>query len=154
MKRISQFLAASLLIVPLFAGAQNETAEQFRPILGSWKGDLDGATVAENWEQKDESTFLGEGYVVADGDTIIREVLRIQKIGSYWNYIPVINDSKPTLFTLVEMQEDKWVFENNEHDFPQRVIYTIQKDGSLLAWIEGEMDGKFLKEEYLMKPLR
>jgi len=34
------------------------------------------------------------------------------------------------------------VFENREHDFPQRVIYRRELDGSMHARIEGERDGR------------
>lgn len=131
--------------------AQKTGVEQFAPIMGYWQGEVDGAQLTERWKRVDDHHMVGEGYVVAGPDTVVREVLRIQRIGAYWTYIPVINDGHPVLFTLIEAKKDKWVFENKEHDFPQRVIYTIQKDGSLLAWIEGEQEGEFVKEEYRMK---
>ena len=34
------------------------------------------------------------------------------------------------------------IFENPQHDFPQRVIYRLQTDGSLLGRIEGVSKGK------------
>ena len=34
------------------------------------------------------------------------------------------------------------VFENPQHDFPQRIIYRLEKDGSLLARIEGVNQGR------------
>ena len=38
--------------------------------------------------------------------------------------------------------------ENKQNDFPQRVSYALQPDGSLLAWIEGEIGGKMRRVEF------
>jgi hypothetical protein len=39
-------------------------------------------------------------------------------------------------------------FENLQHDFPQRIIYWMEKDGSLRAKVEGTMNGKAASEEW------
>jgi hypothetical protein len=31
-----------------------------------------------------------------------------------------------------------WVFENNAHDFPKRIVYSLPSLDSLHAWIEGD----------------
>jgi hypothetical protein len=46
-----------------------------------------------------------------------------------------------TEFSLITYAENCVVFDNLEHDFPQRIIY--RRDGDrLTAQIEGEVDGK------------
>ncbi len=47
-----------------------------------------------------------------------------------------------TTFKLISNADGKAVFENPQHDFPTRVIYGKQPDGSLLARIEGTMNGQ------------
>ena len=39
------------------------------------------------------------------------------------------------------MSANKVIFENKEHDFPQRIIYRLDSDGDLLGRIEGILDG-------------
>jgi len=41
--------------------------------------------------------------------------------------------------------------ENWEHDFPQRIIYERDEDGSLAARIEGEVNGEFRMVPFPMK---
>jgi hypothetical protein len=45
----------------------------------------------------------------------------------------------------------KAVFENPQHDFPQRIIYRLEKDGSLAAAIEGMSKGKLKRIDFPMK---
>jgi hypothetical protein len=40
------------------------------------------------------------------------------------------------------------VFENAQHDFPQRIIYWQTKPNELRARIEGTIDGKLASEEW------
>lgn len=134
--------------------AQSPGIEQFEWLLGSWKVKMSEGEVYESWTKQDENTLLGKGYYINKGDTTITEQLRIQKIGNYWTYIPTIRKNHPVLFTLISSGSDIWVFENKEHDFPQRIAYSQKKDGSLLAWIEGEMNGKQMKEEFLMEKIK
>jgi hypothetical protein len=42
----------------------------------------------------------------------------------------------PTVFTSISLDDGGVVFENLQHDFPQRVAYQ-RKGEDLLAWIEG-----------------
>lgn len=48
----------------------------------------------------------------------------------------------PVAFKLVSNTDGKLIFENPTHDFPQRIVYHPQGDGSLLVHIEGETKGR------------
>ena len=55
----------------------------------------------------------------------------------------------PTPFRLVESADKRAVFENKEHDFPQRILYWIDAAGALHARIEGPQDGRTVSEEWV-----
>lgn len=57
-------------------------------------------------------------------------------------------------FKLVKHGEGEALFENPEHDFPQRIIYRLEKDGSLFARIEGTINGKERGVDFPMKRAR
>ena len=44
-----------------------------------------------------------------------------------------------------------YIFENKEHDFPQRIVYENQGKKEMLASIEGELNGKSRKSEFRYK---
>ena len=151
--RLQHLLTAALLFAAAAVNAQSTGIEQFEWLTGNWKGPADKGDFYESWTRYDESTLTGEGYLIIENDTVFREVLRIQNICGHWVYIASINKGVPVLFALAASDDSKWVFENKEHDFPQRVVYSLKTDGSLLAWIEGEMKGKMRKEEYSMEKM-
>jgi len=43
------------------------------------------------------------------------------------------------------------VFENLEHDFPQRIGYRFSSPDSLFAWIEGELSGELQRIEFFFR---
>ena len=145
---------AMLMLISFSLNAQTKGIKQFSWMLGSWKGNTNDGEISENWIKQDDNTIIGKGYYIVKGDTILREKLRIQKIENYYTFIPIIANNYPVLFTLVESGNNKWVFENKEHDFPQRVVYSRKGDNSMLAWIEGEMNGEQMKEEYLFEKIK
>ena len=53
-----------------------------------------------------------------------------------------------TAFSLLEIGKDRVVFENPEHDFPQRIIYWLDDQRRLHARIEGEIGGKPRQSEW------
>lgn len=143
-------LTISLLLCSTYSFSQTDPTP-FNWLTGSWQGGSGTELIYENWQQVDEQLLLGEGYFVSGGDTVVREQLRLQKIGAYWCYIATVNKGRPTLFTHIKTEKGKMSFENPEHDFPQRITYVLQKDGSLLAFVEGKEKGNPRREEFRMK---
>ena len=107
-------------------------AQSFEPLIwltGTWvMTKPNGNQRLEIW-QKDSSTSLtGKGYKVSGKDTILLETLKIyedEKDLSTW-YVPTVpdqNEGKPVLFKMTRRSDYLFVFENKEHDFPQRITY-------------------------------
>lgn len=144
-------MRAFVLIIILSSLGFASRAQSFDWMLGEWTGTFSGAAISEVWTKRDESTIEGKGYVVGK-DTIIKETLLIQKIGKHWVYIAAINDRAPVLFTMTsESNEKEIIFENKEHDNPQRIIYMKKENGEMHARTEGKMLGKKVKEEFIYK---
>lgn len=54
-------------------------------------------------------------------------------------------------FKLVKLEKNLAVFENPEHDFPQRIIYKLEDGETLKARIEGKSKGKERGVDFPMK---
>jgi hypothetical protein len=54
-------------------------------------------------------------------------------------------------FLSIELTASKVVFENREHDFPQRVGYERTAPDTLSAWIDGTINGKARRVEFPYK---
>jgi hypothetical protein len=53
------------------------------------------------------------------------------------------------VFQSRSVSETSAVFENSGHDFPQRIGYQRAGSDSLLAWIEGTVDGRVRRVQFV-----
>ena len=107
-------------------------------LAGSWEFEQGGRVVREVWMAPGGGTMLGMSRTVKGGKTIEYEFLQIRGgPGGDLFYVARPSRQKEAAFQLKEMTAHSVVFENLAHDFPQRISYTLQADGTLLAAIEG-----------------
>lgn len=76
------------------------------------------------------------------------EYLRIEQGEDGISYWANPGGRAPTEFKLKEVSGLKVVFENPDHDFPQRIIYRLESDTVLIARVEGEVDGELRSQEW------
>ncbi|HMH22284.1 MAG TPA: DUF6265 family protein [Puia sp.] len=113
-----------------------------------------GNTLYEDWKKKDKNTLTGKSYYLSGKDTVLTErhelVLKGNDVFYMANPTGQNNHDQPVPFKLVSSAGGLMIFENKEHDFPQRVVYKVGPEGdrNLLAWIEGEINGRFKKIQY------
>ena len=73
----------------------------------------------------------------------------IELRGSDIFYVAHPNAKSPgTDFKLVKLTSGEAVFENPTHDFPKRIIYRLNGDGSLTARVEGDGTEKEKAQEF------
>lgn len=96
--------------------------------------------------------MLGMGRTVANGNVREYEFTQIRqdKDGEIF-YVAKPSGQEEGSFKLIKLQNKEAVFENLEHDFPQRVIYRLQADGSLFARVEGTLKGQMRGIDYPYK---
>ncbi len=96
------------------------------------------------------TSLLGMSRTVANGKTITHEFLQIrqEKTGDIF-YVANPSGQEQAIFKLVKFETGKLIFENPEHDFPQRIIYHLKGD-SLIARIEGMSKGKQRSSDFPM----
>jgi hypothetical protein len=108
-------------------------------IVDSWISPPGESITYENWTKIDDTTFSGESHTIKNGDTVFSEQLKIEKISDDVYYTAIVKHNPgPVHFKLVELGENKAVFENAKHDYPNRIVYELKDDGSLYARIEGK----------------
>lgn len=143
-----------ILLVMLFTGtvasAQDRphSMEQLRWISGCWENRSETRLSQEYWLPPVGDAMLGVNRLVRDGKLRFYEFLRIRQIGDSILYIVKPSGQKEASFTLIEVSDSLAVFENPEHDFPQRIVYQLNGDGTLAARIEGMQNGKERVENF------
>lgn len=114
-------------------------------LLGEWKNASANGVYTETWKQENDSLFTGESYYIIEKDTPSAEAVRLEQHGADLFYIPTVrdqNNNQPVSFKLTSSSDKELVFENPEHDFPQKIVYTRINTDSLLASIMGPREGK------------
>jgi predicted enzyme related to lactoylglutathione lyase len=111
-------------------------------LAGSWRGAGGTQAHEEYWTPPEGGTMLGCSRLVRDGRTASFEYLRIERDGDGLVYQASPGGRPATPFRMVHAERGKAVFENLEHDFPQRITYWLDDDGVLHARIEDESGAK------------
>jgi len=86
--------------------------------------------------------LLGMSRTVKGNRTTEWEFLRIADEGGRLAYVARPSGQAENVFPLKTLSETEVVFEDPKHDFPQRIVYRRNADGSITARVEGEMGGK------------
>lgn len=136
-------LVAGCWIFPLVACAAAPTVADLGWLTGCWQSDGREAGSGENWMAPAGGMMLGMSRSVRDGKASGYEFIRIEEEpDGRIVFVAAPSGQDSATFTLVELDSRKAVFENPEHDFPQRIIYRLISGTQLLGRIEGSIDGK------------
>jgi hypothetical protein len=155
MNRLS--LVAGVVVLAASAHAQTPvgapTLQDFAWLAGHWRIEQADRLIDEQWMAPAAGLMMGMARNVQGGK--VREyeftLLRQEPNGDIF-YVASPSKQTQTSFRLTSLRNGEAVFENPEHDFPKKVIYARQADGSLLAAIEGPgRDGKTRRVEYAFK---
>lgn len=148
-------LLAMLLLLNLSASAQsaNDGIAGFGWLAGCWemKDPKKDSAVTEMWVRPEGDSMLGAGRTLRNGKMVDFEFMPIVRDPSGIAYIarPAANVGE-TPFRLVKSDATSFVFENLQHDFPQRVIYCNDGTDKLTARIEGVRNGKMAGTDFPM----
>jgi hypothetical protein len=94
---------------------------------------------------------LGVNRTVKGSETVAHEFMRIRETESgEIEFIANPSGQSEAAFSLVGLSETEVIFENPDHDFPQRIIYRLKGD-VLEGRIEGTAKGKLKAVDFPMK---
>jgi len=143
------------------AGAVSATEPEPAPVVhdiaelgwmaGTWSGTAEGVTMEEHWMPPGDGLMVGVHRDLRPGRPPFFEFLRIEARpdGVFYMASPRGRDATP--FKLASLEHKRVVFENPEHDYPQRIIYWAEGEDILHARIEGTNDGKEGSSEWSWK---
>ena len=123
-------------------------------LLGKWGTKTADGTLSENWKQLNDSTFQGESFFIKGKDTLHFESIILQQKGEQLFYNATVkgqNENKAVPFRLTLTSEKQLIFENPEHDYPQKITYNFINKDSLVTSISGIQLGKPSSEKFGMK---
>jgi hypothetical protein len=112
-------------------------------LSGCWAYDGRDPGSGEHWMPPAGGTMFGISRTVSASKTIEFEYMRIAETDEEsLALFASPSGQSPARFDLLSLNDHEVIFENPEHDFPQRIIYRLGDDGALLGRIEGQSDGR------------
>jgi len=135
-----------LMTLPLLASGSIEeavTVDRLAWLSGCWVSDGGEAGSGEQWSKPGGGTMQGMSRFVRDGKTVAWEFVRIieNEAGSL-TFIAAPSGQASHAFPLTSLGMHEVIFEDPEHDFPQRILYRLLEAGRLLGRIEGVSNGQ------------
>ncbi|MRW89491.1 hypothetical protein GJ699_05795 [Duganella sp. FT80W] len=142
-------LLSACLLATLSAGAA--PLDQLAWLSGCWTADGGEPGSGEQWTTTAGGAMMGMSRTIKGGKVANYEFMRITSA----NDDAVIFHAQPSgqegaSFTAIALSATEVVFENQGHDFPQKVIYRYQPPNQLRAAIEGSYNGKARRIEFPM----
>lgn len=144
-----------LLVIAPAAYGQTRTSEPTVNDLawfsGCWQMERGpGRMSYEQWTYP-AGIMIGMAYSMRDGKMVDHEFLRIIERDGDIYYVAIPYRQKETEFKLTSHEDGVAVFENPEHDFPNKITYTRGSAG-ITARVEGKSNGQVRGFELVFKP--
>jgi hypothetical protein len=139
-----------LLTLPALAGDTSVAGMSW--MSGCWASTGGERGSGEQWTAPAGRSMLGMSRTVRDGATVAFEFLRITEDENGKVFLVALpSGQQSTTFALLSQSDNEAVFENPEHDFPQRVIYRLMPGNLLVGRIEGTVNGTARNVDFPMK---
>jgi hypothetical protein len=139
--------------IQVVSPAQTLKIEDLAWLSGAWETLPGRAQIDEQWTRVAGGTLLGVSRTVVANKTVFYEYLRIETRGTDIYYVAHPKGRQPgTDFKLVHLKGQAATFENLAHDFPKRILYRKNSDGTLTARIEGDGTEKEKPQEFQYRP--
>ncbi len=107
-------------------------------LAGKWRMEVQGRVIDEEWMAPAAGVMLGMARTVVHGKATEHEFMQVREgPGGALFFVVQASGQKEAAFQIKSLTDTEVLFENTEHDFPQRIRYTHRADDTVLAAIEG-----------------
>lgn len=126
-----------LLMLPVAASAQAALLSQAGWLAGCWESRSGTRVTQEFWMPAAGDLMVGGGRTLVGDAARAFEHLRLHAREGRLTYTAIPSGQRETAFTATTVSDTLLVFENPQHDFPQRIAYRRVGADSLTARVEG-----------------
>ncbi len=120
-------------------------------LAGCWAQERGERGSIEMWMPPAGGAMLGMSRTIRDGKAAAHEFMQIRAASNALVFIALPSNQREATFTAVRNTDREIVFENLEHDFPQRIIYRRTGAETLSARVEGMREGNLRGIDYAFK---
>ena len=116
-------------------------------LTDAWAGTRNTSSIEERWSPPRGGAMLGVSRTVRGEKMTAFEYLRIVERDGGLVYVAQPGGKSPTEFVLAELDNQRCVFLNPRHSYPQRIVYELSNEGVLTASI-GFAKGRLQSYEF------
>ena len=142
-------IAIFILVSTPFAGESNYNLESLSWLSGYWQNQAESGTTEECWLHSGPDDMLGMHRSRNQNGGTFLEYLKIEKTPQGIVYIAYPSGQEKTVFKLTDIAENKVIFTNPAHDFPQTIVYWLDNHNILHARINGSQNGRTISREWI-----
>jgi hypothetical protein len=146
MKKIVAAIIVTLSFSAFIIIGDNKTFKKLYTLEGTWKMNTKRGAVCEEWKKVNKNYLQNKGYLIKGKDTIISERVALTNTKEgifYTSTVEDQNNKQPVAFKMTGSENNVFVFENPQHDFPKRIVYKLISTDSIHAYIDdGTNTGK------------
>jgi hypothetical protein len=130
---------AAVLVLLVSGESRAQSLDELAFMAGCWEGPISGTgTIEEMYSTPSENLIVGTTRYLRSGRAVQFEFTRIESSGEEIVLTPYPGGvASPASFELTTLEPGRAIFEAPEHDFPKRIIYRRNADGSRTARIDG-----------------
>jgi hypothetical protein len=125
------FLSSTLMNAAELKG--NSNLDSFKWLAGNWQTKSGDTHFEEHWIAPAGGMMIGIGREVKGEQLEFFEYLRLESKADGIYYVAQPFGKTQTDFKLTTNTDSVSVFENPDHDFPNRIEYTRKPDGTLVV---------------------
>ncbi len=148
MRLAGLIVAGALAAAPSAIAQVGSGIDRVAWLQGCWQLTSGDRTVEEQWMAPLGKSMIGTGRTVRGDKLVEYELVIIREQDSTLAYEAHPSGQPSAVFMAKSIGGADVVFENAEHDFPQRVGYRRDGENGLVGWIEGTMNGKSRRVEF------
>jgi uncharacterized protein DUF6265 len=146
---------ATQSVAPVTApSAPTPSLEVLAWLRGCWEGKVARREFNEQWQSARGGMMLGSSQMVVGQRTQDYTYMRLETRSDGLYYVAVPSGKKELAFKLTGIEDDKGVkvftFTSSADEFPQRIVYRRNEQGSMFAQVAGKIGGQDKEVTYPM----
>ncbi len=145
--RATFFVLLSAIALGVAALPQSTSIQRIAWLQGCWEFVSADGSIEEHWMPPRGDSMVGVSGTVRDGSLVSYELVVVRERGDRLAFEAHPSGQPAAVFLSSTIGEESVVFENPQHDFPQRIGYQRLGTG-LLGWIEGTQDGQVRRIDF------
>ncbi|MCT8986211.1 DUF6265 family protein [Shewanella phaeophyticola] len=135
-----KLLLVMLMLISSFSTIAKpcDNLNQLSGLLGKWQSVQAHSTLQEQWHRVSDNTFEGSGETYTD-QWQHNESLRLLSMPEGIYYLAkVTHNPLPVAFKLTHCKDALAVFENHDHDFPNKIEYHFIDNEHIRVAVSGQ----------------